>query len=133
MIDGTCVKLMPRSDNTTQTNLRIESLRPLLFLESDLDQTQLERMAKTMTPVAMLPGTTILRTGGQVCDHVLHYQGQLSFFRKPSNGRIKATAIALQKQFDMEERTNALEAAKHSTSAAAACSPKRTFPPHENM
>jgi hypothetical protein len=54
-------------------------------------------------------------------------QGQLSFFRKPSNGRIKATAIALQKQFDMEERTNALESAKHSMSADAASSPDAAF------
>jgi hypothetical protein len=114
----------PAAYDTTQTNLRIESLRPLLFLESDLDQTQLERMAKTMTPVAMLPGTTIFAQGDKCATMYYITQGQLSFFRKPSNGRIKATAIALQKQFDMEERTNALEAAKHSMSAAAACSPE---------
>ena len=114
----------PAAYDSTQTNLRIEALRPLLFLESDLDQTQLERMAKTMTPFAKPPGTTIFAQGDKCATMYYITQGQLSFFRKPSNGRIKATAIALQKQVDMEERTNALESAKHSMSADAASSPE---------
>jgi CRP-like cAMP-binding protein len=113
--------------DTTQTNMRMEALRPLLFLESDLDPTQLERLAKTMTAFATPPGATVFTQGDKVATMYYITQGQLSFFRKPSNGRMKATAIALQKQFEIEERTNALESAKHATSVEAA-SPAEAAP-----
>jgi hypothetical protein len=96
--------------DTTQTNLRIESLKPLLFIGSDLDQTQLERMAKTMTPFATPPGTTVLAQGEKCATMFYITEGQVSFFRKPANGDLRATAIALQSQFEMEERSNALDA-----------------------
>ena len=96
--------------DTMQTNLRMESLKPLLFIGSDLDQTQLERMAKTMTPFATPPGTTVLAQGEKCATMFYITEGQVSFFRKPANGDLRATAIALQSQFEMEERSNALDA-----------------------
>ena len=88
----------------------MESLKPLLFIGSDLDQTQLERMAKTMTPFATPPGTTVLAQGEKCATMFYITEGQVSFFRKPANGDLRATAIALQSQFEMEERSNALDA-----------------------
>jgi hypothetical protein len=88
----------------------MESLKPLLFIGSDLDQTQLERMAKTMTPFATPPGTTVLAQGEKRATMFYITEGQVSFFRKPANGDLRATAIALQSQFEMEERSNALDA-----------------------
>ena len=96
--------------DTTQTNLRMESLKPLLFIGSDLDQTQLERMAKTMTPFATPPGTTVLAQGEKCATMFYITEGQVSFFRKPANGDLRATAIALQSQFEMEGRANGLDA-----------------------
>jgi hypothetical protein len=105
--------------DTTQTNLRMDALRPLLFIGSDLDQTQLERLAKTMAPFAKQPGSTLV-SQGEKCGTMFYItQGQLSFFRTPSNGRLRATTVALQKQFDMEERSNALDASRQLSSAEA--------------
>ncbi len=110
--------------DTTQTNLRMESLKPLLFIGSDLDQTQLERMAKTMTPFASLPGTTVL-TQGEKCATIFYItEGQVSFFRKPANGELRATAVALQSQFEMEERSNALDAVHQAAATGADASPQ---------
>ena len=95
----------------------MESLKPLLFIGSDLDQTQLERMAKTMTPFAKPPGTALLTQGDKCATMYYITEGQLSFFRKATNGSLKTTAIALQAQFEMEERSNALEALHRSPSA----------------
>jgi hypothetical protein len=101
----------------------MESLKPLLFIGSDLDQTQLERMAKTMTPFAKPPGTTLLAQGDKCATMYYITEGQLAFFRKPENGSLKATAIALQTQFEMEERCNALDAVRRSDSVDAGSSP----------
>ena len=103
--------------DSAQTNLRIEALRPLLFIGSDLDPAQLERMAKTMTPFAKPPGTTLFAQGEKPAAMYYITEGQVSFFRRPSSGRMKASAVALQKQFEMEERSNALEESKKLLSA----------------
>jgi hypothetical protein len=97
----------------------MESLRPLLFIGSDLDNTQLERMAKTMTPFARPPGTALVTQGEKGATMFYITEGQVSFFRRPANGRLKATAIALQTQFEMEERSNALDAVCGSDSVDA--------------
>ncbi len=133
---GNCANCLVTRRNAaydvTQTNLRMEALKPLLFIESDLDQAQLERMAKTMTPFAKPPGCQLLGQGDKSSTMFYITQGQVSFFRKPSNGRLKATAVALQKQFEMEERSNALDAAKTShveeEAAAAQCFAPSTRP-----
>ena len=75
--------------DNAQTTLRVEALKPLLFIGSDLDPTHLARMAKTMPPFAKPPGSNLVVQGEKVATMYYITEGQVSFFRRPSSGRIK--------------------------------------------
>jgi hypothetical protein len=102
----------------------MEALKQLSFIGTDLDPTQLERFAKIMTPFAQPPQTTLFTQGDKCATMYFITEGQVSFFRRPSDGCLRSNAIALQRQFDMEERYNSLESSRQDSAVeAASCSP----------